>query len=58
MLVRNMHAWCSAGYVYFVRVGKVVLLKDLSNIATKLNSSKSRNDLDESVKQLKDTYGK
>ena len=44
--------------VYFVHVRKVVLLKDLSNITTKLNSDKSRNDLDESVKQLKDTYGK
>ena len=56
MLVRNMHAWCSAGYVYFVRVGKVVLLKDLSNIATKLNSSKSRNDLHES--EASKIYGK
>ena len=45
-------------YNFIVHVGKVVLLKDLSNITTKLNSDKSRNDLDESVKRLKDTYGK
>ena len=44
--------------VYFAHVGKVVLLKDLSNITTKFNSDKSCNDLDKSVKQLKDTYGK
>ena len=44
--------------VYFVHVGKVVLLKDLSNFTTKLNSDESRNDLDECVKWLKDTYGK
>ena len=41
---------------YFV--GKVVLLKDLGNIRAKLQCGKSRNNLDESVKRLKDTYGK
>ena len=30
--------------------GKVVLLKDLSNVITKLNSSKSRNNLEESIR--------
>ena len=38
-------------------IGKVILLKDLSNIRTQLGHSKTRNNLDESVKQLKDTYG-
>ena len=41
-----------------ISVGKIVLLKDLSNIATKLHSSKRRNDLDESIKRLKDKHGK
>ena len=34
------------------------MLKDLSNINAKLNCSKSRNDLEESVKHLKDIHGK
>ena len=38
--------------------GKIILLKDMSNVNTKLNSSKSRNDLEESVKHLKDIHGK
>jgi len=38
--------------------GKVVLLKDLSNIKTAMASKKSRNDLDEAVKILKGEYGK
>ena len=38
--------------------GKVVLLKDLSNIATKMKSGHTRNDLQECVKRLTETYGK
>ena len=38
--------------------GKTVLLKDLSNIAAKMKSGNSRNDLQECVKSLTDTYGK
>lgn len=33
------------------------MLKDLSNISTKFKSGKSRNDLDEVIKKLVDTYG-
>ena len=35
-----------------------MLIKDMSNVNTKLNSSKSRNNLKESVKHLKDIHGK
>ena len=38
--------------------GKTVLLKDLSNIVAKMKSGNSRNDLQECVKNLTDTYGK
>ena len=38
--------------------GKVVLLKDLSNIQVQLGHGKTRNNLEESVKHLKDTHGK
>ena len=41
-----------------ISVGKIVLFKDLSNIVTKVHSSKSRNDLDESIKRLKEEHGK
>lgn len=37
--------------------GKVILLKDLSNIVTENKSGKSRNDLNSTVKLLMDTYG-
>lgn len=53
-LSRLVVYWCL--HIYFI--GKAVLLKDLSNISTRLVSDKSRNDLDESVKRLKDTHGK
>ena len=52
----NFHVLCIGTLI--ISVGKIVLLKDLSNIATKLHSSKSRNDLDESIKWLKDKHGK
>lgn len=38
--------------------GKVVLLKDLSNITTKSKKGKTRNDLDECIKTLTEKYGK
>lgn len=38
--------------------GKVVLLRDLSNVAKRMKSSKTRNDLDECVRRLTETYGK
>ena len=38
--------------------GKIVLLKDLANIATNSKKGKSKNDLDTSVSQLIDKYGK
>ena len=38
--------------------GKVVLLKDLSNIAAKMKSGNTRNDLQECVKRLTEIYGK
>ena len=37
--------------------GKAILLKDLSNLMTKAKSSKSRNDLEATVKKLTDKYG-
>ena len=37
--------------------GKKVLLKDLSNIQTKMKSAASRNDLNASVKQLTEKHG-
>ena len=38
--------------------GKIVLLKDLSNIVTAHKQGKSRNDLDAVVAALMDNYGK
>ena len=38
--------------------GKIVLLKDLANIATNSKKRKSKNDLDTSVSELIDKYGK
>ena len=38
--------------------GKVVLLKDLSNLSTKAKSSKTRNDLQSTVRELTEKYGK
>lgn len=37
--------------------GNIILLKDLSNIATAHNKEKSRNDLEQTVKTLMDNYG-
>ena len=37
--------------------GKIILLKDLSNIATANKSGKSGNDLNSTVTLLMDTYG-
>lgn len=37
--------------------GKVVLLKDICNIATAAKKGKPRNDLDLNVQTLKDRYG-
>ena len=38
--------------------GKIVLLKDLANTAANSKKGKSKNDLDASVNQLTDKYGK
>lgn len=38
--------------------GKVILLKDLSNLSTKMKSSQTRNDLDAAVNQLIEKHGK
>lgn len=38
--------------------GKIVLLKDLANIAANSKKGKSKNDLDTCVSQLLDKYGK
>ncbi len=38
--------------------GKIVLLKDLSNLSTKAQSTKTRNDLQSAVTKLSETYGK
>ena len=37
--------------------GKVVLLKDLSNIRTHMKAGSTRNDLEAAVKQLTDKHG-
>jgi len=37
--------------------GKIVILKDICNIATAAKQGKSRNDLDVSVQTLTDKYG-
>ena len=37
--------------------GKVILLKDLSNLSTKMKSSQTRNDLDAAVNQLIEKHG-
>lgn len=37
--------------------GKVVLLKDLSNLSGKMKAGKTRNDLEGAVKQLTDKHG-
>ena len=37
--------------------GKAILLKDLSNLMTKVKSSRSRNDLEATVKKLTDKFG-
>ena len=36
---------------------KAVILKDLSNISTRMMSGNMRNDLQESIKRLTDKYG-
>ena len=38
--------------------GKIILLKDLTNISTSMKEGKSRNDLDKSIGTLKDKYGR
>ena len=38
--------------------GKVVLLKDLTNLSASLKKGKTRNDLDATVKMLMEKYGK
>ena len=38
--------------------GKIVLLKDLSNISSDSRKGKSRNDIDQVVKTLMEKYGK
>ena len=40
------------------KIGKAVVLKDLSNIRSQMNASNSRNDLSEVVKKLTEEYGK
>ena len=37
--------------------GKVILLKDLSNLCTKMKAGKTRNDLEAAVKLLTDKHG-
>lgn len=37
--------------------GKVILLKDISNIATAAKQGRSRNNLNTTVQSLKDNYG-
>ena len=39
------------------QTGKVILLRDLSNVAKKLKSSETRNDLQECVRRLTNVYG-
>ena len=41
---------CTCYILVITCTGKVILLKDLSNVNTKLNSSKSRNNLEESIR--------
>ena len=38
--------------------GKIVLLKDLSNLTTRAKQNSSKNDLDGCVKKLMEKYGK
>jgi hypothetical protein len=38
--------------------GKVVLLKDLSNISSRMKSGDTRNDIRESIRRLTEVYGK
>lgn len=38
--------------------GKVVLLKDLSNLSTRMKAGEPRNDLQECAKRLTEKYGK
>lgn len=44
-------------YIFIILPGKVVLLKDLSNVRLKMNLNETRNNLDESVKRLKEIHG-
>ena len=37
--------------------GKIILLKDLTNISTSMKEGKSRNDLDSTIGLLQDKYG-
>lgn len=37
--------------------GNIILLKDLSNIASRVKQGKSHNDIDATVKTLRDTHG-
>lgn len=41
-----------------VRTGKVILLKDLSNVATVSKSESTRNNLETCIKELTEKYGK
>ena len=41
----------------FQETGNIVLLKDISNIATALKRGKSRNDLDATIQVLMNKYG-
>ena len=38
--------------------GKVVLLKDLTNISSRMKSADTRNDMQESIRRLTEVYGK
>ena len=37
--------------------GKVVLLKDLSNISSRMKAGNTRNDISESIRRLTEVYG-
>lgn len=37
--------------------GKVIILKDISNVSTRMKSSNTRNDLQGSIRQLTEKYG-
>ena len=41
-----------------IESGKIVTLKDISNLVTRLNATEKRNDLENTINNLQNQYGK